>query len=163
MYGLDPLTLPDAPFRVPDWWSSQRRVDAALWLARIDTLAPDVVALARWAEPFAGSEARARAALLAVQSRPFTRDPPGEWLARGRVTAARGGDCLRLAPLVVVVAESVGVPGEVLWLSIPDAAEDHVTARLWVGDRWQWAEPTVRGARLGESPFAARDRLRAGV
>lgn len=157
--------VPDGLFRVPDWWPPSRRVETALWLARIDAQTPGVRRLVDLCTPIAGAEGRARAALLAVQSLPYVVDPIGEWLARGSYTAAHGGDCLRLAPLLVAVAECAGVPGEVLWLAQPSALQDHVTARLRPDGAWLWAETTIRGARLGESPYDAADRMhdRGGV
>lgn len=152
--------VPDRLVRVPDAWSPRERLEAALWLARLDARTPAVERLVRLCEPFADATARARAAMLAVQALPYVHDPPGEWLARGAYTAAWGGDCLRLAPLVVAVAECAGVPGEVLWLTQPSAMQDHVTARLCPAGVWRWAETTIRGAHLGESPYAAADRLR---
>lgn len=151
--------VPDGLFRVPDSWTPQRRVDTALWLARIDAQSPPVRRLVALCEPIASAAGRARAALLAVQSLPYVVDPIGEWLARGRYVATYGGDCLRLAPLLVAVAECTGVAGEVLWLGQPSALQDHVTARLCPDGTWLWAETTIRGARLGESPYAAADRI----
>ncbi len=137
-------------------------MELSLAWARVDVDAPPVVELSRAGAMLATERERAASALASVQALPFVRDPPGvELLARGEYTARHGGDCLRLAPLVVVVASRLGVVGDVLWLRVDDAAEDHVAARLFVDGSWWWAEATIRGARLGENPWEAKARTGA--
>lgn len=131
----------------------------ALRLARADARDPAVLRLVGYVLPIAAPCGRARAALLMVQALPYVPDPAGEWLQPGAYTATRGGDCEDLASLLVVVAESAGVPGELLWLAQETSIRDHVTTRLLCDGRWQWAEATLRGAMLGESPYVASSRL----
>lgn len=156
-----PIDIPAGLWRVPDSWTPQQRLERALYLARWDIDSPELEALARPAAEFATEQGRAAAVLASVQALPFVRDAAGEWIARGAYTAVHGGDCLRLAPLLVAVAQRAGLRGELLWLRPDDPAvtEDHATARLWVDDSWWWAEATIKGARLGENPWAASERV----
>lgn len=105
-------------------------------------------------------EARAACALATVQALPYRDDPPGvDEVQSADVTAVEGGDCEDLAALLVVLWEILGVRGRVVWLSQPGAVQDHVTAQAFVAGGWAWGEPTIEGARLGESPYQAAARL----
>lgn len=138
------------------WWSRGRILREAFALAWEDRDTPEVRALiARAKASPRGVEA---GALEAVQGLRYHADPPGEWLQRGRVTATEGGDCEDLAALLAVVLVCCGVRAWLVWLSQPLAARDHVTAAVWRSGEWWWLEPSVKGARPGESPYEAAKR-----
>lgn len=144
--------------RTPDDWTPQQRLDEAVALARADLDAP---ALRRLRDGAAGLTPPLRAALILqrVQALGYHPDPEGEWLQSGRETAERGGDCEDLASLFVVLAVAVGVPARVVWIAQPGRRQDHVAAQVHINGRWQWAEASILGARIGESPYAAAARI----
>lgn len=96
-----------------------------------------------------------------VQSRPYVSSPAGQWIERDLAqTVATGGECGALATLVCACAELNGIPWQLVWRSYPDGAQ-HISAKLAPEGAWLWADPTVRGASLGEDPNAAALRLRS--
>lgn len=106
----------------------------------------------------------AAAALRLVQQRPYI--PPRQDVEEfqsvwsiGRPGV--GGDCADLSVLLVSVYRTLGFPSEVIWITQAGKSLNHVTAKVWVDGAERWAEPTIRGARLGEYPYDAADRLRA--
>lgn len=109
-----------------------------------------------------GGRAVAAALLAAVQSRVrFVRDE-SERRGVDTFTGARGtwrrgfGDCDDSAPLVASLGLAAGLPVELVAMA-PDGGPDptHVAARIG----GLWAETTIRGAELGEHPYAAAERL----
>lgn len=144
--------------RTPDSWTPQQRLDEAVALARADLDAP---ALRRLREGTERLTPPLRAALILqrVQALGYHPDPEGEWLQSGRETAAHGGDCEDLAALFVVLCVAAGVPARVVWIAQPGRRQDHVAGQILLSERWRWAEATIPGARIGESPYAAAARI----
>ena len=118
------------------------------------------VDLDAWARRL-GSVARV---LAAVQRVRYVPDPPGsaDKICDAATTLREGGDCEDLAALVVGGARALGVPARLVWIA-QGGPLDHVVAEVYVEGRWQWAEPTIAGAMLGEHPYEAAARLLAAV
>ncbi len=144
--------------RLPDSWTPRRRLRAAINLAWSTVDAPSVVAFVSPLLDVSPDLERARVLLERVQALPYRPDPPGEWVQTSAETVARGGDCEDLGALLVVSARVVALPARLLWLFQPSLTLDHVTAQVFAGGAWRWAEPTI-SARLGESPYVAAGRL----
>ena len=73
-------------------------------------------------------------------------------------TLRRGyGDCDDSARALVGLAHASGIPARLVAFT-QEGTPAHVTAVLWDGDHWQWAETTI-GALFGEHPFSALVRL----
>lgn len=94
---------------------------------------------------------------------PYHDDPPGEeWYQGVYWTMAMGGDCEDLAVVLVALMLAADIQARVIWQDQPGQALNHVTAQVLMPDgihTWYWADPTVKGARLGEEPHEAAKRL----
>lgn len=101
----------------------------------------------------------AQALLWAVQWRPYALPVrPGEWIQTDLADVVdAGGDCKALSQLLCAAAASLGIPWQLTWLSYP--GREHVSAQLGLEGAWRWADGSVRGARLGESPDEAIERI----
>lgn len=83
-----------------------------------------------------------------------------------RETIARGvGDCDDAAPLLAAVFNALGLRARLVGMRSPRQARlspypRHVTVQFFDAGRWLYAEPTLRGAELGEHPYRAAARLR---
>jgi hypothetical protein len=162
--GTRPRWVGAAP--VPSEFSVFERLDLLDTVAREASLWPSVAALA-------GSARRGLAGdaiddlLALVQALPFTRDPVGLDVYQALpLTLARGGDCEDLAALFVggvrLLAAERGLPvaARAAWYARPEEREDHVVAVVsFARGEWQWCECSIRGARVGEHPQAAADRV----
>ncbi len=119
---------------------------------------------------------------------PFQPDPLGAdgWRAALR-TFIEGGDCEDLSVLLVAFVRAarsiyrLPVYARLVWIRQPGRTLDHVTTEVAISPEaldespvmvtadgpldprtpWQWAEPSVPGARLGEDPYAALLRAKA--
>lgn len=73
------------------------------------------------------------------------------------------GDCEDLAAAFVALCMVVGIPSRVVWLEQPGAPLNHVSAQVRTDparpEEWLWMETTIPGARLGENPYGALQRL----
>lgn len=99
-------------------------------------------------------------ALAAVQSLPFRPDPGRlEWFQPAGYTARFGGDCEDLVVLFVSLCRLLGLRAQVEWINQPGKPLNHVTSRVFLEGGWWWAESSIRGAMLGESPYEAAERL----
>lgn len=97
-----------------------------------------------------------------VQGRGYRSDPRGqEWFQHPVYTLFYGGDCEDLAGLFMALGKAVGLETDVVWINQPGKPLNHVSAKVRVGDEWLWAEASVKGALLGEHPYAAIARLGA--
>lgn len=155
----DPI-LPAAPYCVPSSASPEERARIIAARAREALTDPSVQAAARGIA-CANCQPRERAAavLRRAQAAGFVADPPGcDAYAPVAHTLAHGGDCDDLTPLVMALGTLTGFGARVAYLSQPDEPQDHVTGMLLVDGEWLWAEPSVRGARLGEHPYDAARR-----
>lgn len=97
----------------------------------------------------------ARVLLAYVQGLPFQPEAV-ETFEDTWTTLELGGDCDDLVRALLATARSVGLGARPT--IYPPA---HVTAELWDGTRYRWAETTIAGARLGEDPRAALRRTGA--
>lgn len=106
--------------------------------------------------------------LRAAQALPYASDPPGpvDLVSLSLACVERdGGDCEEraayLAARLTARVELARVDVDLGWIPQEWAPLDHVTVRVRLpGRAWQWADPTVAGARLGEHPWTAARRLR---
>ncbi len=166
-----PNTRPPA-FRIPDTMPVCERVALMTRMAEADVRSREVAAAAATARAEAGrygwvadpAWGLVSAALAAVQALPYRPDPPGEeWLQPAWYTLrpAVGGDCNNLSIALASVCFALGVPAQVVWITQTGQAINHVTVAVWAANAWRWAEPAVRGALLGESPYAAVARTGA--
>jgi transglutaminase-like putative cysteine protease len=185
-----PSRYPSKPWRVSLYTTACDRVvtledvanDALRSYPQVRQAAAGAVAGASRAIAAAGriaslspEEARAAVAaalLLWTQRRGYKPDPAGEeWFQPVPWTIARGGDCEDLSTLFVTLARAAGLRAQLVWIDQPSHALNHVTAQVYLGDYarrfgssdgWAWAETSVLGARLGENPYHAAERLGQG-
>lgn len=126
---------------------------------------PLLLALAQRAIELAGPDPTlidlAHAALRLAQRAGYQRDEAGELFQPVRYTIEHGGDCEDLAALFVALARALGLTAELIWIEQPDRPLDHVVAQVQIDGAWYWADASVCGAKVGESPYAAMDRLGA--
>ena len=77
-------------------------------------------------------------------------------------TLAHGGNCEDLSSALVALLFALGLPARVAWITQRDMPLNHVVVRL--EDTGEWADPSIWGARVGETPYSALDRLElAGI
>ena len=70
------------------------------------------------------------------------------------------GDCEDMAVLFAALARSVGLRAQVVWLDQPGQSSNHVAAATCEASGvCHWVETTLPGARVGEHPYAAAERL----
>lgn len=138
----------------------KERITAFTAFAQDAIDAPEVAAAA--ARCRRATPARTAAACLdLVQALPYYPDPPGvdDWIGHPCHVLTVGGDCEDLATLLIALWATCGLTGRLQWIT-QGGEQDHVTAQVQLpGLGWLWGEPTVRGARLGEDPYAAAKRL----
>jgi len=105
----------------------------------------------------------AAAALRWVQEHvPYRQDKEGEWYAGPVWTLRNGGDCTTMAPVLVALLAALGVPSQLVWINQPGFSMNHFSCRVLLNGQLFWADPSLRGARLGEAPDAAAHRLSMG-
>lgn len=132
-------------------------------VAVVGTTDPGVQALARRiyaARPTDGG--RVALALALVQSVPYQHDPPGSDPILPVVDVLSGVpcDCEDRAAALLSLVWLLGLDARPAYLEQDGAREDHMSAQARVGRRWEWADATVSGARLGEAPWTAAERVR---
>lgn len=168
------------PYRVSDYLSASDRVRLLTAMARNAAGKAIVCAAAqeaiskylsvdgtRMGEPVSDRKV-AQALLTYVQKDVgYREDPEGEWYQGVKFTLENGGDCEDMAALFVAMAACVGIRAKLVWLEQPKARLNHVTAKVYVpsskgmifkeeGPReWQWAEPTIASAKIGQHPYDA--------
>jgi len=104
----------------------------------------------------------AQAALDEVHKLPYVPDPPTEDCYRDvELTARQGAECKGLNVFYVALLLRLGVRAEVVWIDQPGMPLNHVTSRVWLDNQQIWADASIRGARLGESPYEALQRTGA--
>jgi transglutaminase-like putative cysteine protease len=164
LYLLDPSTGVEGRLRELEQlaWRARGAPPVRAFAARAQRAAAHA-AVARGRAPTTADAAREL--LAATQRLPFRPDPPGpdgdagEWMQPVVYTLRYGGDCEDLATALVVVAREIRIPAQDVWITQRRRALNHVTAVLWVDGAWRWADPSIPGARLGESPYQALERL----
>lgn len=153
------------PYLVSDSMTIAERLAELDRLSAEGTRDPLVRAAASLARSLAGDDPTpfdlACAALRVAQRAGYQRDLPGEWFQPCRYTVHYGGDCEDLSSLFVALARLLGLEAEMVWIEQPDRPLDHVAAQVRVEGAWHWADASVCGARVGEDPYAAMDRLGA--
>lgn len=103
---------------------------------------------------------RAAAALAVVQNAPTIPDPAGVDLYKPVAAAlTEGEDCDGKALALCALLLALGVRPELMLLPQDDCPEDHLYVAAWIGGERLDMEPTINGARLGESPRDAAMRL----
>jgi hypothetical protein len=133
---------------------------ATLVQQRANALAPTVPASARQGQWY--QRLLALEALRLVQSLPYVHDPVGEeWLQSAWWTAEHGGDCKDLTVLLSSILGLLGVYAQPDWITQTGQMINHVTGQIWLDGQWVWADGSVRGAMLGESPYEALIRQQA--
>jgi hypothetical protein len=100
--------------------------------------------------------------LRAVQSIPYV-DPHHDYecMQRTDYTIANGGECKALSAVLVAVARLVGLKADPVWVTQTGLPINHVTSVIYIDGKPEWADASLRGAALGESPWMAVDRLGA--
>lgn len=155
--------MPDvnaAPWRISDATPPAQRLSQLADLAAQGAVNPRV---REWAQLRAGNGTvaeRAARLLVAVQRRGFRPDPDGAEYYQGvGYTLTHGGDCEDLSVLLMAALTAVGIKSKLRWLSQPGSALNHVTLAVQLPTGPAWAETTIPGARLGEDPYEAAQRL----
>lgn len=161
------------PYIVPDDWSIERRLKALDQIVREGTRDPALLQAAarirreahRMAERVPSHRGDWFARLLALEALrfvhqvPYLPDPPGkDRFAPVWWTLKNGGDCDDLGALYASLCCALGLRCVVAWITQPGQALDHVTCLVWLDGAWWFAEPSVPGAMLGESPYHAIER-----
>ena len=80
-----------------------------------------------------------------------------------RCTLELGGDCEDLSKAIVALDLAALLRARVEWLPQPEENQDHVSARVLLAGVWEWQEASLAGARLGENPYQAAQRLAVAV
>jgi hypothetical protein len=102
---------------------------------------------------------------------PFVLDPPGvERIQPVLWTIAHGGDCANVSSTLRALYLAASVRSRLVWCDLQRQGYpyNHVTVQITHDASsvpetlatWLWAEPSVRGAQLGEHPLAAAARER---
>lgn len=106
----------------------------------------------------------AEALLRRVHAVPFWAYPPKlECFAPAGKVLERGGDCDNLSVLYAASCLYAGIPASVVWINQPKSKLNHVTAVVFLDGEWQWADPSIKGARIGETPYEAAHRTGNGA
>jgi transglutaminase-like putative cysteine protease len=150
------------PWRLPPTTPIRERLADLDQLAAQGTRLPEVIALARAARQFGPDAAVAAAILRNLQTLPYVPDPGvDDYHQTVAYTLRHGGDCEDLVSALVAVARAAGLTARMVWIVRQGYPLDHVSAEIRLGEAWYWADPSIPGAQLGESPFAAMERLHA--
>lgn len=151
------------PFVIDDAIEPAARVAVMRFVAERGAHAPIARRLAELVRHRAGPGASpykvASEALRVAQRAGYVRADEPEYFRPVAYTAVHGGDCEDLTPLLAAIATNLGIPWHIEWIDQPEQALNHVALKLRVDGAWLWADPSVCGARLGEDPYAAIERL----
>lgn len=154
-----------SPFCVRDTTSVCERLDLLDRLADEGAQDPVVADLAmRVGAKVGRADPRALAAeaLVAVQTHPYVPNPPGQDCYQpARWTHLHGGECKALTVLYVALCRKLGVEAEPVWVNQEGAPLNHVVAMVRAAGQSYWADPSLKGAYFGESPYEAVPRLDA--
>lgn len=159
------------PYRISDWMTPAWREAELQRIAEWASTLPAMRALGQnFVDELAVSQGSVLPRTLAAnilawvhEHIGYADDPPGEeWYQGPYWTMAMGGDCEDLAVVLVALLLAAGLQARVKWQDQPGQALNHVTVLVMLPEgvpTWVWADPTVRGAQLGEEPHAAAQRL----
>ena len=165
---------PYEPWRISDFTPVEQRLALMTDIALEAQSFPSVQALAYQARSIAcakravcaGPATRedtlilAAAALQVVQSLFYRLDHVGEeWFQSADYTIVNGGDCEDLGVMLVAINNLLGLQSRLVWVFQPGHPLNHLSAQLYLDGVWLWEDPSIRGARLGEHPYAALERL----
>jgi len=104
----------------------------------------------------------AEEALAEVHKLPYQGDPPDKDCYRDvEITARQGGECKALNILLVAILLRLGVRAEVGWILQTGMPLNHVASKVWINGQPLWADGSIHGAKLGESPYEAIERTGA--
>ncbi len=104
----------------------------------------------------------AQQALHEVHKLPYVADPPEQDCYRNvELTYRQGGECKALNVFLVALLLRLGVRAEVVWIDQPGRPLNHVASLAWLDGQPLWADGSIAGARLGESPYEALQRTGA--
>jgi hypothetical protein len=104
----------------------------------------------------------ARLALAQVHRLPYMADPPSADCYRDvDLTARYGGECKALNVFFVALLLRLGLRAEVVWIMQPGRPLNHVSSVVWLGGMPRWADASIGGAQVGESPYEALQRTGA--
>lgn len=131
---------------------------AANVMARVRARASDVqVHTGDWFHVLIAEEA-----LKEVHKLPYRGDPIDQDCYRDVETTARqGGECKALNILLTAILLRLGVRAEVGWIFQKDMPLNHVASVVRINGIPLWADGSIRGAKLGESPYEALERTKA--
>lgn len=160
------------PFFVEDTTPVCERVRVMSVLASVGALDPGVQRFAQAARdrathnPASSPAVNTRRVVIqvlrAVQALPYEPGPDDEeWMQPAPWTLARGGECKALSVLFVAACRALGIPARVIWITQGGQPLNHVSAIVGIDGAWCWADASVRGALLCESPYDAIARLGA--
>lgn len=144
--------------RVPLAWSPAERSALFDRVAWSESRTPQVRSLV-WRLP-RGRLETAQAILAHVQALPVVQSPVGAgWqvLRSTRRTLVDGGDCGPRTVLAMAMARAAGIRCETRWLT--GKLWDHVWPVFIFEGHAYPGETLLEGARLGEDPMDAQDRL----
>lgn len=171
---IDPLQQLQ-PFLIPADTPIQTRLSMLIAMAQASRWTPEVqrlVVLANKKILKPTFWARAAAALSAVQETvPYVRHKTNDqWFQPVWLTARHGGMCADLSALLSSVLCELGVYNRLQWIDQIGAKANHLTVQVWIDDDrfpstadendtgWQYADPSIPHARVGETPYEALER-----
>lgn len=162
-------SFPPGPFCIPDITPVCDRVAMMKAMAAQGINSPSVQATAKFVAGRVAQMASygnlqfllAQEALRVVQGLPYVPEKSGQDCYQTvEYTATYGGECKALTIYYVAVCRALGVDAEPVWITQSGQLINHVAAQVnIVGRAPMWADPSMRGARLGESPYEAIARL----
>lgn len=72
-------------------------------------------------------------------------------------------NCDNLSILYSSMCLYAGVPASVVWINQPKSQLNHVSTVVFLDGNWWWADPSIKGARIGETPYEAAKRTGNGA
>lgn len=160
---MDASEIPWGRFRICDDTSEQQRIDILQSLALAGENDPGIVMLASSVRKRAASSRirdLAAECLNAIQHMKYEGHLPGEWFTGVPfIIADGGGNCEDLTVALVALCKNLGLEARCVWIDQPGHALNHVAGQIKVNGEWLWADPSIDGARLGESSYEALARL----
>lgn len=165
---------PYEPWRISDWTPVEERLRVMEDIAQEGQGFPSVQALAYQARSIScakqsvcsGPTTRDAALILAasalevVQSLYYRLDHVGEeWFQSTDYTIENGGDCEDMGVMLVAINGLLGLKSRLVWIYQPGHPLNHLSTQLFLDGEWIWEDASIRGASLGEHPYAALKRL----
>lgn len=101
-------------------------------------------------------------ALDEVQHLPYVPDPEGQDCYKtADDTAAYGAECKGKNILFSALMIRLGITAEPVWIMQEGMPLNHVASVVMVQGNPYWADASIPGARVGESPYEALERVGA--